>query len=342
MEEVKKTILAGKTAREIGDFVRSLGFEPYRGRQISLWIYRKGAAKFENMSDLPKELRAKLAEVAEIYPFKVLEERRSSDGTTKFLLELEDGEKVECVWLPHRDWETICVSTQVGCPIGCKFCASGRDFVRNLSAAEIVGQVLLARISESTNVVFMGIGEPLLNRKELFRALEILNKEARIGARRMTVSTVGIADGILELANLGMQVNLAISLHAPNEELRRSLIPAAVSPIHKIMNACKEYYFKTKRRISFEYVLLKGINSEPKHAFRLAKLLRACDFDCHVNLIPYNQAVEGFERPSPEEVERFREILDLNGIKATVRGEKGADIEAACGQLRHRRKAERR
>jgi len=331
---VKVRFLVGMSARELERLCEELGFESYRGRQLSRWIYEKGALTFDEMTDLPLSLRERLKGVASITPLEVADVRVSRDGTTKYLHRLPDGETVEAVFIPHRDWETICVSTQVGCPIGCVFCASGRDFVRNLTAGEIVAQVLMARKSEGTNVVFMGIGEPLLNRRALFKALELLNREARIGARRMTISTVGIVEGIRELAKLGMQVNLAVSLHAPDDELRRRLVPAALPPIKEVIEACHEYFEATKRRVSFEYVLLNKVNDSEEHAEALADLLLG--LNCHVNLIPYNEAVPEFERPPQKRVERFKRVLERMGVKVTVRRERGSDIEAACGQLRRR------
>lgn len=327
-----KIALTGRDVREMEELCRGLGFEPYKGRQISLWIYRKRALSFEVMSDLPSFLREKLKEVAIISPLDVLDAKTSSDGATKYLLSLSDGNAIESVYIPHREWETICVSTQVGCPIGCRFCASGGDFVRNLTCGEIVAQVLLLRKSERTNVVFMGVGEPFLNRKEVFGAIKLLNREVGIGARRMFVSTVGIVEGIEELSDSGMEVNLAISLHATEDELRKKLIPACLPSIEEIMEACGRYYEKTKRRISFEYVLFRGLNDSPQHAEKLAAMLRG--LNCHVNLIPYNETEKGFARPSPKEIRVFRETLSSLGIKATVRKERGREIRAACGQLR--------
>ena len=316
-----------------------MGLEPYRGRQLAGWIYRKGATSFEAMTDLPKELRERLSQQFAITPLRIQETRRDADGTTKYLFELPDAELIEAVWLPHRDWETICVSTQVGCPIGCAFCASGKDFVRSLTAGEIIGQVLLLRREVSPNVVFMGIGEPLLNRKQLFRALEVLNREVGIGARNLTVSTVGITRGIRELADLGMELNLAISLHAPDDKIRRQLIRAALPPIRDVLKAAEQFFQKTGRRISFEYVLLSGVNDLPEQAESLARLLKACEFKLHLNLIPYNEAVAEFKRPAPERVKEFQQRLKERGINATVRKERGRDIQAACGQLRRRRAA---
>lgn len=324
---------------ELEQMLSGMGLEPYRGRQLASWIYRKGATSFEAMTDLPKNLRERLFQQFEITPLRIRETKRDADGTTKYLLELPDAELIEAVWLPHRDWETICVSTQVGCPIGCAFCASGKDFVRSLTAGEIVGQVLLLRREVSPNVVFMGIGEPLLNRKQLFRALEVLNQEVGIGARNLTISTVGITRGIRELADLGMELNLAISLHAPDDGVRRRLIRATLPPIRDVLKAAEQFFQETGRRISFEYVLLSGVNDLPEQAESLARLLKACEFKLHLNLIPYNEAVAEFKRPAPERVREFQQRLKERGINATVRKERGRDIQAACGQLRRRRAA---
>ncbi|MFN3421114.1 MAG: 23S rRNA (adenine(2503)-C(2))-methyltransferase RlmN [Armatimonadota bacterium] len=328
----ERNVLVGMTTEELEAFVEEFGEQKYRGRQLALWIYRKGVMTFDAMTDLPKSLREKLSEVAAINPLQVIDVKVSADGTTKYLSKLLDSETVECVFIPHSDWDTICVSTQVGCPIGCKFCASGESYARNLTAGEIVGQVLIAKRRDNPNIVFMGMGEPLLNFDNLVKALKLLNQEVGIGARRMTVSTVGIVQGIRKLARLGMQVNLAISLHAPNDQLRQKLIPAKLPPISEIMKACWEYFQATKRRISFEYVLLRGVNDKVEHAVELSRLLK--DMPCHVNLIPYNPTVGEFERPSKAVVERFRQVLADQGIAVTVRHERGTDIQGACGQLR--------
>ncbi|MCS7253568.1 MAG: 23S rRNA (adenine(2503)-C(2))-methyltransferase RlmN [Armatimonadota bacterium] len=325
-------MLVGLTTQELEKLVEQLGEPKFRGRQIAMWVYRKGATDFGAMTNLPKELRRRLSDVALINPLEVIDVKVSSDGTVKYLSRLHDGETVECVFIPHDKWETICVSTQVGCPIGCKFCASGESYARNLTAGEIVGQVLISKRRESPNIVFMGMGEPLLNFGNLVKALQLLNHEVGIGARRITVSTVGIVQGIRKLAQLKMQVNLAVSLHAPNDELRQMLIPTKLPPLSELINACWEYFRATKRRISFEYVLLKGINDSAKHAFELARLLKG--MPCHVNLIPYNHAVSNFERPAEETVRRFHHVLIEQGISATIRHERGSDICGACGQLR--------
>ena len=326
------TALVGLTTQELEAFVEQLGEPRFRGRQLAMWIYRKGVTAFDAMTDLPEALRGRLSEIAIVNPLQVVDVKASLDGTVKYLSKLPDGEAIECVFIPHGRWETICVSTQVGCPVGCRFCASGESYARNLTAGEIVGQVLIAMHRRNPNVVFMGMGEPLLNFENLAKALRLLNREVGIGARRITVSTVGIVQGIHKLAQLGMQVNLAVSLHAPNDEIRQRLIRAKLPPLSEVLSVCRDYFRVTKRRISFEYVLLMGINDSAKHAVELAKLLKG--MPCHVNLIPYNMVVADFERPPEGVIERFRRVLVENGIAVTIRREHGSDIHGACGQLR--------
>ena len=328
-----KTLLGLKT-KELEQIALSLGLDAYRGRQMAQWMYRKRITSFEDMTDLGKDVRERLLQTYSINPLKVKDIRQHQDGTAKYLFELEDGECIETVRIPHGNWETICVSTQLGCPAGCMFCASGVDYVRNLTAAEIIGQVLLSRGDRSTNVVFMGIGEPFLNRKEVFRSLKILNAEAGIGARHLTVSTIGIIEGIEKLAHLGLEVNLGISLHAPLDELRRRLIKAHLPTIREILKAADFYFQKTGRRISFEYVMLSGINDLLKHATLLGKLLQSYDFKCHVNLIPYNETDSGYTTSSPARIRAFQQRLEESGTNVTVRKERGRGIQAACGQLR--------
>lgn len=329
---MSEIFLVGTSIEELETLAEKLGEPKYRGRQIASWVYRKGVLTFDAMTDLPKTLRERLREIATVNPLQVIDVKVASDGTTKYLGKLPDGETVEFVFIPNEDWDTICVSTQVGCPIGCRFCASGESYVRNLTAGEIVGQVLIAKRKENPNIVFMGMGEPLLNFDNLVKALRLLNREVGIGARRMTVSTVGIVQGIRKLAQLGLQVNLSISLHAPNDELRRQLIPTKLPPIAEVLRACWEYFQATKRRITFEYVLLEGVNDKVEHAVELARLLKG--LPCHVNLIPYNPTVKEFERPSEATVKRFQQTLLSQGITVTVRRERGTEIQGACGQLR--------
>lgn len=312
----------------------TMGLEAYRGRQLAQWMYRKRVTSFEAMTDLGKDLRQKLLDEFEMDIIRVHDIRRHQDGTSKYLFRLKDDELIESVRIPHREWETICVSTQVGCPIGCTFCASGTSFVRNLRADEIISQVLQTAERRTANVVFMGIGEPLLNQKELFRSLEVLNKEVGIGARHLTISTIGILKGIEKLAHLGLEVNLGISLHAPEDRLRRKLIQADLPKITEILKASDYFFQKTGRRISFEYVLLSGINDGLQQADRLALLLRRYDFKYHINLIPYNETDAAFRRSSPEQIRTFKNQLQNHGLNVTVRKERGQSLQAACGQLR--------
>ncbi|GBC97672.1 putative dual-specificity RNA methyltransferase RlmN [bacterium HR17] len=329
------TVLVGMTTEELEALAEQLGEPRYRGRQLARWVYRKCVLTFDAMTDLPKGLRERLSATAIVNPIAVVDVKVASDGTTKYLGQLPDGETVEFVFIPHGNWDTICVSTQVGCPIGCRFCASGESYARNLTAGEIVAQVLIAKRRDNPNIVFMGMGEPFLNFDNLIKALRLLNAEGGIGVRRMTVSTVGLVNGIRKLARSGLQVNLAVSLHAPNDELRRQLIPAKLPPLAELLQACQEYFQATKRRVTFEYVLLRGVNDRPEHAVELARLLRR--LPCHVNLIPYNPTTANFARPTDKDIERFRRILVEHGIPATVRHERGTEVQGACGQLhRHR------
>jgi len=328
-----KTLLGLKT-KELEQVALSLGLETYRGRQLAQWIYRKRVTSFESMTDLGVDVRQKLLEKFEINVLHVHDTYCHQDGTTKYLFKLQDQELIEAVRIPHRQWETICLSTQVGCPIGCRFCASGKDFVRNLTAAEIISQVLHTIQKKTANLVFMGIGEPLLNHTEVIRSLRILNTEVGIGARHLTVSTIGIVKGIEKLTHLGMEVNLGISLHAPEDALRRKLIPADLPRIRDILKTVDQYFQKTGRRISFEYVMLSGVNDHMKQATNLARLLQPYDFKYHVNLIPYNETESGFKRSSPGQIHLFKECLEENGLNVTIRKERGRSIQAACGQLR--------
>lgn len=330
--------LSGLTRAELSSLCERLGHSAFRGRQIAHWLYRKGAREISQMTDLPADLRARLAESAAISRSVVLASSRSTDGTTKYLLGLCDGERIESVYLPYADRTSVCVSTQVGCRAGCVFCATaGCGFVRNLSAGEIVDQVLTLQeqgAGRVTHVVFMGVGEPLLNLDNVVGAVRLLNKEVGIGMRRITVSTVGITPTIRTLQALSLQLTLAISLHAPDQELRRKLIPiSAKYPLDELMAACRDYAGSTKRRVTFEYLLLAGVNDSTEHAHRLAALLRRTL--CNVNLIPYNQ-VRGskYQRPSRQAISAFRAVLEREGIDVTQRMERGHAVSAACGQLR--------
>lgn len=327
---------------ELGRWCADRGLPAFRADQIRRWIFGKRANSFADMHDLPATVRAELVEQFSLFPATVVAHRVASDRTEKLLLRLSDGELVECVLMRETDRRTICISTQVGCGMGCVFCASGlQGLKRNLTTGEILEQVLrldrlLPRDEAITNVVVMGIGEPLANLKGLLPALESLNEKGGLGlgARRITISTVGLPEKIRELAQLGKQYNLAVSLHAPNNQLRSELVPVnAKIGMEAILAAADDYFAITGRRVTYEYVLLSGVNDAPQHARQLASLLQSRI--AHVNLIPMNGVTElPFVEPSAPRTQEFVNVLEQHGIPATVRKRKGADIDAACGQLR--------
>lgn len=330
------------TVAELTDWLRAEGQPGFRTKQIRKWLIQRRINSFEKMSDLPQKLRARLEEDFRFSSCETVRHQVASDETEKLLLRLHDGELVECVLMRDPGRRTVCISTQVGCAMGCVFCASGLLGVkRNLTAAEIFEQVMvLNRLMQDdeqiTNVVVMGIGEPLANYQPLMDALELLSTEEGfgLGARRITVSTVGLPERIREFAKSGRQFNLAVSLHAPNDDLRTQIVPVNRNiGIEEILDAADYYFFHTGRRISYEYVLLSGINDQPEHASQLARLLRGRN--AHVNLIPMNGVSElVMTAPGEPDTQRFCETLEQAGIAATIRKRKGADIDAACGQLR--------
>ncbi|MBI1347483.1 23S rRNA (adenine(2503)-C(2))-methyltransferase RlmN [bacterium] len=327
---------------ELGDWCVEHGVPGYRADQIRRWIFGKRVNSFDDMHDLPAALRGLLSETFSLFPGKLVDHRIASDRTEKLLLELVDGELVECVLMREPDRRTICISTQVGCGMGCVFCASGlQGLKRNLTTGEILEQVLrldrlLNREEAITNVVVMGIGEPLANLKSLVPALDSLNDKGGLGlgARRITISTVGLPEKIREVAQLGKSYNLAVSLHAPNNMLRTQLVPVNEKiGIDAVLTAADEFFEITGRRVTYEYVLLSGVNDGPQHARELAKLLQSRI--AHVNLIPMNAVTElPFVEPTAPRTDEFVRVLEQCGIPATVRKRKGADIDAACGQLR--------
>ncbi len=343
-----KVALLGLDTSELRAFAQSLGEPAYRGNQIAEWIYQRHARSFEEMTNLPKALRAQLNEVADIGRSEIVRKQRSRDGTVKLLLKLRDGETVETVGLPYeacpersrRNRLSCCISSQVGCPMRCDFCATGLSgYTRNLTAGEIVEQVITINevlSSHINHVVFMGMGEPLLNVDNVLKAVRLLNKEVGIAMRQLTISTVGLVPGIRRLAEEKLQLTLAVSLHAPTDELRARLIPTGRKwSVQDIIAACREYVEKTGRRVTLEYVLLSGVNDNPAEARALARILRG--LNCHVNLIPFNPVAElGYHAPTPERVRAFREILERARITVTQRVQRGADIDAACGQLRRK------
>lgn len=328
----------GATKEELARLATSLGEPEYRGKQLAEWLYRKSAKCFSEMTNLPAEFRRKLGATSSISRSKVQERSSLRDGTTKFLLELFDGERIESVLIPYEDRVTVCVSTQVGCAVGCTFCATAdAGFTRNLTAGEIVAQVLTLQGEAGrrvTNVVYMGMGEPLLNYDEVLKSIRLLNREVGISQRKITVSTVGITPRIRKLKEEALQITFAVSLHAPDDALRSMLIPLADRyPLEELISACRDYAQSTGRRVTYEYLLIAGLNDSPAHARRLASLLSGSL--ASVNLIPYNAVRgKGYKRPSPAAVKAFKNILEEAGIETTQRFERGHSVAAACGQLR--------
>ena len=332
-------ILSGLNLSEIEEITGELKASKFRARQIHNWIYLKSVSSIDEMTDLSVKFREELKKVALVSDVKIKVKQESLDGTLKYLLEYPDGECVETVLMrfDNRANLTACVSSQVGCAVNCSFCATGkRGFIRNLSYKEIIEQVLTIQRDTGlkvTNVVFMGQGEPLLNLDNVLKAMEIFNDNFQIGARRLTVSTSGIIPQINKLAEFEMQSTLAISLHAPNHEIRRKLMQIEekynMDDLHK---ALKNYIEKTGRRITIEYLLIKDLNDSAESAKELAHYLH--DLKCNVNLIPYNPTAKNdYQRPSNNSVMKFKYLLEHSGKKVTVRLERGSDIDAACGQL---------
>lgn len=341
------------TFGEMEEFVLELGEPKYRAKQLVKWLYGRGVDDFEAMTDLSKKFRALLTEAAVIPSLQVRRTSESKNGDTKkYLFDLPQGGEVESVQMRYPDEMgaarvAVCISSQVGCAMGCNFCASGvMGLKRHLTTWEIVEQV--ARIQNDlrptgdrvANVVFMGLGEPLHNYDEVLRALRILNhpEGLGIGMRHITISTSGLVPQIMQLAQEGLPVRLAISLHAVRDELRSQMMPVNRRwNIEELMAACGHYYEKTKRRVTFEYILLDGINDSAEEAETLVELLHRHNIHSLVNLIPWNP-VDGvpYQRSTPEAIRRFQNTVMRGGIKCTVRQEKGADIDAACGQLRLR------
>ncbi|TYP59995.1 23S rRNA (adenine(2503)-C(2))-methyltransferase RlmN [Thermosediminibacter litoriperuensis] len=335
-----KTNLKGMTVEELQDFVVSLGEPPYRAKQIFRWIY-KGVTDFEKMTDLPRALAEKLKELSyidKIGIYKKFESRR--DATVKYLFSLADNNIIEGVKMEHPYGISVCVSSQVGCAMRCAFCASTiGGLKRSLTSGEMVDQILVIQEDigkRISHVVVMGSGEPLLNYEELIKFLNIINSPLafNISYRRITVSTCGIVPEIRRLADEKLPITLSVSLHAPEDGLRDKLVPVNRRyPILELLDACKYYIIKTNRRITFEYALISDVNDSKECAVKLARLLKG--LLCHVNLIPLNPVRErDFLRSKPQNIRLFEEILKRHGISVTVRQEMGADIEAACGQLR--------
>jgi 23S rRNA (adenine2503-C2)-methyltransferase len=336
------TNLLELTPAEIVDLVRGWGEPAYRGRQVAGWVHQKGVRDFEAMTNLPRSLRTRLAAEAVVAVPEVTRRLASRDGSEKLVLRLADGRTVQAVLMPDDDRLTLCVSTQVGCGFGCAFCLTGTmGLVRNLTAGEIVGQLFAARAllradQRLTHIVYMGMGEPLANYAATVRSLRILTDPEgfAVSPRRITVSTVGLVQGIERLARENLRVNLAISLHAPTDEVRSRLMPVNRGwGLDELLAACRRFPLPVRQRITFEYVLLDGINDSVQQARQLAR--RLSGLRAKVNLIPFN-AWEGsaFRRPPAERIAAFQRVLLDAGITATIRWSKGEDVGAACGQLR--------
>jgi 23S rRNA (adenine2503-C2)-methyltransferase len=317
------------------------GHQSFRARQLFAWIYRRGITDLEAMTDLPRELRATLSSEFTLTTPQVVSREQSSDGTEKFLLRLVDGRQIESVFIPDTPSMTFCISTQVGCAMACAFCLTGKmGLVRNLTAAEIVGQVrVLAHAvdlrDKAFNIVLMGMGEPLHNYDATMKALRMLADEHgfALPPRRVTLSTVGLLPALERLAREPFMPNLAISLHAPTDRLRGELVPLNKKyGIADVINACKRFPLRKRSRITFEYVLLAGVNDSPEDARQLARLLAGVK--SKVNIIPLNAAPGiPFERPSDATIDRFAKIIAERGVSVSVRKSRGRDIRAACGQL---------
>ncbi|MBE9214667.1 23S rRNA (adenine(2503)-C(2))-methyltransferase RlmN [Plectonema cf. radiosum LEGE 06105] len=345
--------LLGASLSELTDWVQQQEQPAYRGKQLHQWIYQRAARSLTDITVFSKQWRESVAEIP--VGRSTLHHRSTApDGTVKYLLQLIDGEIVETVGIPtFKKWGknnrqagnsedlerlTVCVSTQVGCPMACDFCATGKGvYKRNLARHEIVDQVLTVQEDfghRVTHIVFMGMGEPLLNVDNTLSSIQCLNKDVGIGQRNLTLSTVGIPGRIRHLAKHRLQITLAVSLHAPNQELREEIIPSAHKyQIEELLAECRDYVEMTGRRVSFEYILLAGVNDLPEHAHQLSRQLRG--FQSHVNLIPYNPIQEAdYKRPNYERIQAFVQALEKHHIAHSVRYSRGLEADAACGQLR--------
>lgn len=329
--------LLGLSLSELTQWVTSHGQPAYRGQQLHDWIYHKGVRSLAEISAFPKAWRADLADVS-IGRSQIHLRSVAPDQTVKYLLQLDDGKIIETVGIPTNKRLTVCVSTQVGCPMACDFCATGKGgFIRNLAHHEIIDQVLTVQQDfqrRVSHVVFMGMGEPLLNTENAVAAIKSLNQDIGIGQRCMTLSTVGVPRQILRLAQHQLQITLAVSLHASNQALRERLIPSARHyDLNSLLDECREYVQRTSRRVTFEYILLAGVNDDTKQAAELTQLLRG--FQSHVNLIPYNPIREAdYQRPSFRRIQAFVDVLQQHQIAVSVRYSRGLEADAACGQLR--------
>ncbi len=335
----KTLTLLGQSETQLTDWVEAQGQPRYRGKQLHDWLYHKGVENLADITVFPKDWRQAIADQpVTIGRSQIHHRSQAPDGTVKYLLKLSDGAIVETVGIPTSKRLTVCISSQVGCPMACNFCATGKGgFDRNLAKHEIIDQVLTVQKDMERRVshlVFMGMGEPLLNIENLVGAIAVLNQDVGIGQRMMTISTVGIPHQIPRLAQHHLQATLAVSLHASNQELRSQLIPSADRyPMAELLKDCRSYIEITGRRISFEYTLLAGVNDSSSQAKELADLIRG--FQSHVNIIPYNPIQDAdYQRPSGRAIESFAQILNDANITVSVRRTRGLEADAACGQLR--------
>ncbi len=345
---IEKTDIKSMTIEELKSFLIELGEKSFRAEQIFRWLHEKRINSYEEMTNISKGLREKLEEKSKWIKIVEIDRLESVDGTIKFLFELEDGQAIESVLMKYHHGNSVCISSQAGCRMGCKFCASTLGgLVRHLQASEMLEQIYeIERITGETvsNVVVMGTGEPMDNYDNFVRFVRILSaKEGKnISVRNITVSTCGLVEGIRKLAEEGLPLTLALSLHAPNDTIRKQLMPVANKySIDEILQACDYYYEKTSRRITYEYSLVKGVNDSTECAKELVAKLKGKN--CHVNLIPVNPIKErDFQKSKNESIQNFKNILEKNRIPVTVRREMGSDINAACGQLRrsHTKKEE--
>ncbi len=338
MERVE---LKNLSPSELNEFLKSFGKERYRSTQILRWLYQKGARSFNEMTNLSKGFRQDLSQVSFISTLGPLRVEQASDGTKKFLFELEDGNRIESVLIPDKTRLTLCLSTQVGCAFGCRFCLTGKiGWKRDLKVSEILNQILAVKKTlpekrSITNIVLMGMGEPLANYDHSLKAIALMTHPDafKFSSRRITLSTVGLLPQLERLAKEKISFRLAISLNGTEEEARSDLMPInRLYPLHKVLALCRRFHLKPRTRITFEYVMVEGVNDSPDDAKRLLKLLKG--IPSKVNLIPLNEAPEiPFRKPPGEKVKEFQKILMEGGLTAIVRASKGGEISAACGQL---------
>lgn len=331
------------SSQELNELLKSYGQPPFRANQLVQWLYQRGASSYNDMTDFPKALRQQLADNHPLFVSSIEDKQVSSDGTRKYLLSYYDGSLVETVGIPSGERLTVCFSTQIGCPMGCVFCATGKEgFTRNLSVGEIIDQILVVQSDfgkRVTNLVGMGQGEPFLNYDAVVSALDIINskKGLGIGARKITLSTCGILDGIRKFSEIREQYTLAVSLHSARQDVRDTIMPHVSSqPLSTLHKELLSYIEKTKRRVTFEYTLISGLNDQQED---LEALLQFCrDLLCHVNLIRLNDTPDSLFYPSSQStMYEWKDILERNGIETTIRISKGSDIFGACGQLKNAR-----